>query len=291
MNILVTGADGQLGMSLRKISPEYPSHKFVFTDLPEGDITDPRKIGALIEAGSTDVIINCAAYTAVEKAEIEPELAAKINTQGPALLASLAGRYGCRLVHISTDYVFGGDGCKPYTEEDATGPVSVYGSTKLAGEEAVRRQAVDAAVVRTAWLYSEFGNNFVKTMLRLAAGGRTPEVVADQRGTPTYAPDLARAVMTLVDKGIKGFELYHFTDGGGEISWYDFAVAIFREAGLGTDVIPVTTDRFPSAVRRPAYSVLDKSKITSAGATVPYWSDSLRDCIAILLKEQRNNKL
>lgn len=277
---MVTGANGQLGMSLRKISGGYPSHEFIFTDLPEGDITDADTIGRVVGDG-VDVIVNCAAYTAVDRAESEREAAERVNAVGPAVLASVAARYGCRLVHISTDYVFGGDGCRPYTETDTPAPRSVYGCTKLAGEEAVRRSGADAVVVRTAWLYSEFGHNFVKTMLRLADEGKPLRVVDDQRGTPTYATDLARAVMTLVENGIKGFEVYHYTDGG-NTTWYGFASAIFRMAGMHVAVEPIPTSAYPTPASRPAYSVLDTSMIMAAGAVVPDWQHSLGVCLGEL---------
>lgn len=278
MKILVTGADGQLGLSMRKIAGKYPEHSFAFTDLPEGDITDPEKMGDLIDAFGAEAIVNCAAYTAVDKAESEPELAAKVNTYGPAVLAELSESRGVKLVHISTDYVFSGEGDKPYCEEDHTSPLGVYGCTKLAGEREITKRKIDSVIIRTAWLYSEFGHNFVKTMLRLSQERSEVSVVSDQVGTPTYATGLAHAIMTLVDRGVTGHQIYHYSDRG-EISWYDFAVEIFRQAGVPVKVIPIRTSDYPAAVRRPAYSTLDKKKIECAGVEVADWKVSLQACL------------
>lgn len=284
MILLVTGANGQLGLSLQKIAPEYPEHEFVFTDLPEGDITDAGGMEAVVKACGAEVIVNCAAYTAVDRAEGDEAAAERVNADGPAVLAALAVRYGCRLIHVSTDYVFDGNGTRPYREEDAVRPVSVYGRTKLEGEERVRASGARGAIVRTAWLYSEFGNNFVKTMLRLAGEGKKPSVVDDQRGTPTYATDLAHALMVLVQRSGEGMELFHYTDGG-ETTWYDFAVEIFRQADMPVAVVPVDTAGYPTAARRPHYSVLDKSRIAAVGAEIPDWRVSLRTCLDILLPQ------
>ena len=284
MVILVTGANGQLGLSLRKIAPEYPAHSFVFTDLPEGDITDAKGMEAVVKKCGAEAIINCAAYTAVDRAESDEAAAERINADGPAVLAALAVRYGCRLIHLSTDYVFDGNARRPYREEDPVGPVSVYGRTKLTGEERVRTSGACGAIVRTAWLYSAFGNNFVKTMLRLAGEGKTPSVVDDQYGTPTYATDLARALMVLVQRPGEDMELFHYTDGG-ETTWYDFAVEIFRQADMPVAVVPVDTAGYPTAARRPHYSVLDKSRIAAVGAVLPDWRASLRTCLDILLPQ------
>ena len=258
MVILVTGANGQLGLSLRKIAPEYPAHSFVFTDLPEGDITDAEGMEAVVKKCGAEAIINCAAYTAVDRAESDEAAAERINADGNAR--------------------------RPYREEDPVGPVSVYGRTKLTGEERVRTSGACGAIVRTAWLYSEFGNNFVKTMLRLAGEGKTPSVVDDQYGTPTYATDLARALMVLVQRPGEDMELFHYTDGG-ETTWYDFAVEIFRQADMPVAVVPVDTAGYPTAARRPHYSVLDKSRIAAVGAVLPDWRASLRTCLDILLPQ------
>ncbi len=268
-------------MSLQKIAAERPHHKFVFTDMPEADITDRQAMSALVEAHGIDAIINCAAYTAVDKAESEPEASRRINVEGPRTLGAVAVKYGLKLVHISTDYVFSGTGHTPIKEDDPTGPSGVYGETKLEGEKAIAAAGCDAVVVRTSWLYSEFGSNFVKTMLRLAETRNEINVVNDQKGSPTYATDLAAAIMTLLDKGFTGYGVYHYCDAG-EISWYDLAVETFRLAGIGVRVNPITTAEYPAPARRPAYSVLDTARIRSAGVLTPFWKDPLRECIEIL---------
>lgn len=278
MNILVTGGNGQLGLSLRKVAEEYPEHTFIFTDIPGLDITDTDAVSAMVERCGAGAIINCAAYTAVDRAELEPEQARRVNGEGPASLAAVALRHGIKLVHISTDYVFDGTAAGPLTENDAANPLNVYGRTKLDGERAVCASGADTAIIRTSWLYSEFGDNFVKKMLRLSGTRPVIEVVADQRGTPTYATDLARAVMKIIDNGIAGCEVYHYS-GGGETTWHGFATEIFRIAGKSVELVPVTAADYSSAVARPAYSVLDKTKIIAAGAAVPDWRESLRECM------------
>ncbi|MCQ2231141.1 MAG: dTDP-4-dehydrorhamnose reductase [Paludibacteraceae bacterium] len=281
MNILVTGANGQLGNSVRKISNKYPQHKFVYTDMPEVDITNLQLLEDLVKKESINAIINCAAFTAVDKAESCEELAAKINIDGPKNLALAAKSVGAKLVHISTDYVFDGKSSLPLKESDATQPIGVYGRTKRQGEVEVEKSGCDAIVIRTAWLYSEYGNNFVKTMIRLGKERESLNVVYDQIGTPTYATDLAFAIMTLLEKGITGFQTYHFSNEG-VISWFDFTKAIFEIAGLSTKVNAIESFEYPTAAERPAYSVLNKRKIKEAGVTVPYWKESLKECIAIL---------
>lgn len=282
MNILVTGGNGQLGNSIQKISAKYPEHKFIFTDVPEVDITDLNLLRNLVKKESIGAIINCAAFTAVDKAESCEELAGKINIDGPKNLAIAAHEVGAKLVHISTDYVFGGKNCLPLKESDETAPIGVYGKTKRQGEIEVEKSGCDAIVIRTAWLYSEYGNNFVKTMLRLGKERENLNVVYDQIGTPTYATDLAYAIMTLLNKGIKGFETYHFSNEG-VISWFDFTKAIFEIAGYNTKVGAIESFEYPTAAERPAYSVLNKRKIREAGVSVPYWKDSLKECMSILL--------
>lgn len=281
MNILVTGANGQLGNSVRKISNKYPQHKFIYTDMPEVDITNLQLLEDLVKKESINAIINCAAFTAVDKAESCEELAAKINIDGPKNLALAAKSVGAKLVHISTDYVFDGKSSLPLKESDATQPIGVYGRTKRQGEVEVEKSGCDAIVIRTAWLYSEYGNNFVKTMIRLGKERESLNVVYDQIGTPTYATDLAFAIMTLLEKGITGFQTYHFSNEG-VISWFDFTKAIFEIAGLSTKVNAIESFEYPTAAERPAYSVLNKRKIKEAGVTVPYWKESLKECIAIL---------
>lgn len=283
MNILVTGANGQLGNSVRKIAGNYPQHKFIYTDMPEVDITNLPLLEDLVKKESVGAIINCAAFTAVDKAESCEELAAKINVDGPKNLALAAKSVGAKLVHISTDYVFEGKSSLPLKETDKTQPIGVYGRTKRQGEIEVEKSGCDAIVIRTAWLYSEYGNNFVKTMLRLGKERESLNVVYDQIGTPTYATDLALAIMTLLEKGFKGFDTYHFSNEG-VISWFDFTKAIFEIAGLGTKVNAIESFEYPTAAERPAYSVLNKRKIKAAGVSVPYWKDSLKTCISLLEK-------
>lgn len=299
MNILVTGGRGQLGCSLRAICDEYSQHKFVFTDMPELDITDREAVGRFVGEHAIDVIVNCAAYTAVDRAESDVELAERINILGPEILAEVAVERGSALIHISTDYVFSGQSCHPLRETDATAPTGVYGDTKLRGERAIADSGCRAAVIRTAWLYSAFGANFVKTMLRVGAAAiekfrdnqpttdgcgqscAAVNVVYDQIGTPTYAPDLARAIMCVVEHGVDGFELYHFSNEG-VCSWYDFAKEIFALTEMQVEVRAIESGDYPTPARRPAYSVLAKDKIKALGAVVPYWHDSLVACIGEL---------
>lgn len=282
MNILVTGGNGQLGCSLKKISSNYPSHKFLFTDMPEVDITDIDSLRSLVKREDIGAIVNCAAFTAVDKAESCEDLAAKINADGPKNLAVVAKEVGAKFIHISTDYVFNGKSSSPMKEDDKPEPIGAYGRTKRLGEVNVEMVGGDAAVIRTAWLYSEYGNNFVKTMLRLGKEKESLNVIYDQVGTPTYATDLAVAIMTLLDKGINGFELYHFSNEG-VISWYDFTKAIFELSGIQTPVYPIETFEYPTPAERPSFSVLNKRKIKSVGVPVPYWRDSLKKCLEILL--------
>lgn len=279
MNILVTGGYGQLGRCLDKISAEYPDFNFLFTDLPEADITDCSAMERLICAGRIDTIINCAAYTDSNKAETEGvKVSVLANIKGPAVLADIAARVGCKLVHISTDYVFGNDSHIPLKETDKTNPLGVYGITKLAGEKMVLSSDADVVVVRTSWLYSEFGSNFMKTMLRLSQTRDSVRVVADQTGSPTYGVDLARVILELLRRGISGRELYHFSNSG-EVSWCGFAQEIIRQAGRDVEVVPITSAEYGSDVCRPEYSVLDTSKIRSEGIHVTEWKEALSRCL------------
>lgn len=275
-NILVTGANGQLGSELRKIGFSALDEVF-YTDVAELDITDYAAVEKFVKDNEIDTIINCAAYTAVDKAEEEPELAAKINTEAVSNLARAAAKEGCLLIHISTDYVFDGTGTKPYSEKDKPCPVSVYGRTKLAGEEAILKSRCFHIIIRTAWLYSSFGNNFVKTILRLAAERPEINVVSDQVGSPTYAGDLAAAIVAIMDseERIEHEGIYHYSNEG-VCSWYDFAAEIVRLSGKECRVKPVTTADYPTKTQRPAYSVLDKSKIKKTfGIEIPEWKDAL----------------
>jgi len=282
MNILVTGCNGQLGNEMQLLEQENRQHTWYNTDVQELDITDEAAIEAFVADNEIDGIVNCAAYTAVDKAESNRELATRLNSEAPGFLAHAIDKRGGWLVQISTDYVFKGTKHTPYVEGDTPCPDSVYGSTKLAGELAVSKFCQRTMIIRTAWLYSTFGNNFVKTMIRL--GREKPElgVIFDQIGTPTYARDLARAIMTVVDKGVKP-GVYHFSNEG-VCSWYDFTKAIHRLAGITEcRVRPLHTSEYPTPATRPAYSVLDKTKIKRAyGIEIPYWEESLRECIESL---------
>lgn len=279
MNILVTGCNGQLGNEIQLLEREYPQHQWYNTDVQELNITDVNAIRQFVLEHQIDGIINCAAYTAVDKAEEQEELCTKLNAEAPAYLASAVGSRGGWMIQISTDYVFDGTGHVPYVEDDDTCPNSVYGRTKLVGELNVQELCEKSMIIRTAWLYSTFGNNFVKTMIRLGKERSELGVIFDQIGTPTYAHDLAHVIMTVVRRGIVP-GVYHFTNEG-VISWYDFAKAIHRIAGIKTcHVKPLHTAEYPTPARRPHYSVLDKTKIKKVyGIEIPYWEESLRDCI------------
>ena len=272
---LVTGANGQLGNELRLLLGD----RAVYVGREELDITDEAAVRRFLDAQNFDIVINCAAYTAVDKAEDDFEAADRINRLGPALLA----KYGRRIIQVSTDYVFDGTAHLPYKEEDAVNPVSVYGSTKLAGEEAVLAEAETAVVIRTAWLYSSFGANFVKVMRRLGMERDSLGVVFDQIGTPTYAADLAAAIVAMLPQIKAGTkEVYHYSNEG-VASWYDFACAIMRESGLPCMVRPLETHEYPTKATRPAYSVLNKAKIRrDFGLAIPHWMDGLKRCIAKL---------
>lgn len=284
LNILVTGANGQLGNEIR-LRATASRHNYLFTDVAELDITDPEAVRHCVTANRIDAIVNCAAYTNVDRAEEDEAAADRINRLAPAYLAAAAREAGATLVHISTDYVFQGDAHLPYDEEQPTEPLGVYGRTKLAGELAVKESGCNYLIFRTAWLYSRFGNNFVKTMLRLTAERDTLNVVFDQVGTPTHAGDLADAVCGILEAerhaGNQG--VYHFSDEG-VCSWYDFAVEIARLAGNDRcDIRPCHSSEFPSKVRRPAFSVLDKTKVKATfGIRIPHWRDSLATCIETL---------
>lgn len=282
MEILITGANGQLGTEMRMLAAEYPECTCHFTDVNELSICDEQAVRSFVREKQIEVIVNCAAYTAVDKAEDDKDTANLLNATAPGILARVAQECGAGLIHISTDYVFDGTSHLPYTEEDTPCPNSVYGETKLAGERAVLEQCTRSMVIRTAWLYSPYGNNFVKTMLKLGRERETMGVVFDQIGTPTYANDLARVIYVAITKGIVP-GLYHFSNEG-VCSWYDFTLAIHRLAGIGTcRVKPIHTGEYPSKAPRPHYSVLDKTKIKETyGVEIPHWQESLHRCISLL---------
>ena len=278
-HILVTGANGQLGSEMRRLAASHPQFDYHFTDSAELDITDRRAVMAYVEEHPVDCIVNCAAYTAVDRAEDEPEACRVLNALAPGYLADAAQACGAAIVHVSTDYVFDGTQHVPYVETDPTCPATVYGRTKLEGEHEVLSRCRRAMVIRTAWLYSSFGNNFVKTMLRLGRERETLGVIFDQVGTPTYARDLAGAIFAALCRGVVP-GVYHFSDEG-VCSWYDFTKAIHRLAGITTcRVRPLHTDEYPAKALRPHYSVLDKTKIKQAyGIEIPHWEESLAECL------------
>ncbi len=290
--ILVTGANGQLGNEMQLQAQQNPKYSWFFTDLchVDGgvavvtslDITDRDAVDAFVQENAIDLIVNCAAYTAVDRAEENPDKAMLLNAKAPGYLAEAIERRSGHLIHISTDYVFDGTAHTPYTENVPTSPTSVYGRTKLEGEQAVLNANPSALIIRTAWLYSRFGNNFVKTMVRLGREKQELGVIFDQIGAPTYARDLANMIMTAIRQGIQP-GIYHFSNEG-VCSWYDFTKAIHRLAGITTCTVrPLHTADYPTPAARPHYSVLDKTKIKKTyHIEVPYWEDSLRECLAEL---------
>ncbi len=269
--ILITGSNGQLGSEIRKLIPGA-----LFTDVQELDITSLENVKEFVNKHEIETIINCAAYTAVDKAEDDAEVAFAINAEGPCNLAAT----GCRLIHISTDYVFDGSGCRPYIESDPANPVSVYGKTKLEGEKKVLSLTDNAVILRTAWLYSATGNNFVKTMLRLGRERSTVGVVCDQIGSPTFAGDLAEAICRILPKMNNDTTgVYHYTNEG-VCSWYDFAWEIMKKSGSDCKVLPLTSSDYPTRAQRPSYSVLSKRAVKETfDLEIPYWKESLEKCL------------
>ncbi len=292
MTILVTGANGQLGNEMRIVA-RHSKDNYIFTDVAGDDIirldiTDREAVRSMVKEHGVDIIVNCAAYTNVDKAESDEALAEKLNAEAAGILSDAMAEAGGLLVHVSTDYVFGGSlGNTPRSEDEPLNPTGAYGRTKLHGEQAIQRSGSRYAIIRTAWLYSEFGKNFVKTMLMLTSTKPQLKVVFDQVGTPTYALDLARAIEKVIEKykadnsDIR--EIYHYSNEG-VCSWYDFTKMIAEYAGhTECDIQPCHSDEFPSPVVRPSYSVLDKTKIKrDLGLTIPYWTDSLRACLSNL---------
>lgn len=284
MNILITGANGQLGNEMRVAAKDHPQHHFIYTDIDTLDITDRQAVLDFAKQHQTDMIVNCAAYTAVDKAEDDEQTAAKINADAVRNLAEAAVACHAGIIHISTDYVFDGNACVPYKEDMPVCPTNVYGRTKLAGEQVLQQVCPDAIIVRTAWLYSTFCNNFVKTMLRLGTERDTLNVIFDQVGSPTYAADLAKAIFAIIEAPEKVPGIYHFTNEG-VCSWYDFTVSIHRIAGITCKVVPIESDAYPVRTPRPHYSVLNKAKIKQTyGIEIPHWEDALQRCITELDK-------
>ena len=277
INILITGANGQLGSEIREIAPNYRDYNFLFTDVDDLDITNHKAVKEFIESNKINVIINCAAYTAVDKAESEPEIAEKINHLAVKNFAKLSKDNSIRLIHISTDYVFDGNSDKPYTETDKPNPQTVYGKTKLNGELAIQQiNPANSIIIRTSWVYSKYGNNFVKTMLRLAETREEISVVSDQIGSPTCAADLAEAILTILPK-IKNetVEVFHYSNEG-ICSWFDFAKGIFELYTINKKLKPIKSIDYPTSAKRPVYSVLSKRKIMQwYNIEIPSWTDSI----------------
>lgn len=286
MKLLITGAYGQLGNEMRIALMCYPQFQSVFTDIDTLDICDKTALDAFVSEHKPDVLVNCAAYTAVDKAEDDVELCYKINCDAVRNLGEVAQLHGLKIVHISTDYVFDGTNYVPYTEDMPTCPNTVYGKSKLAGERELLQVCPDALILRTAWLYSGFGNNFVKTMLRLCTERSQIKVIFDQIGTPTYAADLANTILQILaaDKFVPG--IYHFTNEG-VCSWYDFTKVIVEMANISCDVIPIESKDYAVRTPRPHYSVLNKGKLKAVyGIKIPYWMDGLERCLKVLLSDK-----
>ncbi len=282
MVVAVTGASGQLGQALRYVAGKFPGLQLHFATSAEADITSPDSLHSFFERVKPDACINAAAYTAVDKAESEPEIAYAINAAGAANVAQACHDKGIRLIHISTDFVFDGTKNRPYTEDDAPNPQSVYGRTKLKGEDEVRRILPQHYIVRTSWVYSQFGSNFMKTMLRLARERDTINVVSDQRGTPTNACDLAEALLCIVQSGKENYGTYHYSNEG-ECSWYDFAQKIFEVCGVQVQVNPIPTAAYPTPAVRPVYSVLDKTSVKEAfNIRIRDWEEALLSAASAL---------
>lgn len=280
--ILVTGAHGQLGSAIQKIADKNNELAFIFTDSDVLDLTNEKAVSDFFNENDFQYVVNCAAYTAVDKAEGEIDLCRKINRDAVGVLARACAGKDAKLIHVSTDYVFDGKNYMPYTEDDATLPQSVYGQTKLEGENLALQNNRDTVVIRTSWLYSEFGNNFVKTMIRLGNEREWLNVVADQIGTPTYASDLADAILSVVLSDCFTPGVFHFSNEG-VCSWYDFTKVIHRLMNIHCEVLPIGTADYPTPAKRPYYSVLNKKKIKETyGIRIPYWEESLVQCIEIL---------
>lgn len=280
--LLITGANGQLGNCLRRELDSDPELQITYIDIEDLDLTNRDAVARFMRDADYDFIINCAAYTAVDKAEKDELNASQINTAAVGILAEQARRCGSKMIHISTDYVYSGENFRPYDEHDEPYPRSIYGRTKLEGEGVLTAFCPDSMIIRTAWLYSEFGSNFVKTILGKLRGGTPLRVVSDQVGTPTYAPDLASVIHKVVSGDVWQTGIYHYTDEG-VASWYDLAKAIDRLAGTKGSITAVDTKDYPTAAHRPQYSVLNKAKIKKIyQIEIPYWQDSLEKCIQAL---------
>ncbi len=280
--ILVTGSQGQLGNEMQTIARQYPGYQFIFTDVDELDITNKESLEKFISGNKINYLINCAAYTSVDAAEEQVDLCYLINRDAVKNIGEVTAQHNIQVIHVSTDYVFNGKSYLPYTEDMPVSPTSIYGKSKRAGEEELLKANPTSIIIRTSWLYSSFGNNFVKTMLRLGNERDSLNVVFDQVGTPTYAADLATAIMSIIDGGKWESGIYHFSDEG-VCSWYDFTKTIHKLAGIQCDVKPIETKDYPAKTPRPYYSVLNKAKIKSTyGINIPHWEESLIHCLKLL---------
>lgn len=281
--ILVTGSNGQLGKELQELAQSYPSFRFVFASREDLKLHHFGLVENFFVGLKPQYCINCAAYTAVDRAESEQDMAMLVNGEAVGNLAAVCKKFNTKLIHISTDYVFDGESETPYHPDDTTGPISIYGISKLKGEELCVKENPEAIIIRTAWVYSEFGNNFVKTMMRLMKERTEIKVVDDQIGAPTYAADLAKAILDIINSGKWTSGIYHYSNRG-KISWYDFAVAIKEMIGSSCIVHPIPTTDYPTPAKRPKFSLLDTSKIaTSFGLLIPEWRESLKQCVKRLL--------
>jgi dTDP-4-dehydrorhamnose reductase len=283
MKVLITGSNGQLGSEIKELASGYENLECIFRDLPELDICDTKSLTTCIVDENINAVINCAAYTAVDAAEEDEQIAKKVNAEGVSNIVKALQKVNGKLIHISTDYVFDGNHFFPYKESDPVSPIGVYGETKRGGELAVLNSSIDAIVIRTSWLYSAYGNNFVKTMMRLGKEKEKLNVIFDQIGTPTFAGDLASACLAILsceqDRIDKAGKVYHFSNEG-VVSWYDFATAVMKINKLDCEVLPIETKDYPTLAKRPHYSVLNKTKIKkNFKITIPYWRDSLEWCI------------
>lgn len=281
MHILVTGSKGQLGSEIKHLAPKYPDYDFVFTDIEELDITDTNAINDYFEENEFDILINCAAYTAVDKCESNKLIAREINVLAVKSLAIACSIHNIGMIQISTDYVYDGFNHLPYKETDFTNPQSFYGETKLEGEEMVEEFCSNGIIIRTSWLYSSFGNNFVKTVLKYTQERDLMRVVYDQIGSPTYAADLAKVIIDNIDRlpFMSGVHIFNYSNEG-VCSWYDFAKAIIEIKGIDCIIKPIETFEYPLPAKRPAYSILNKTKIKDElGMEIPYWKDSLKKCL------------
>ena len=284
MRVLITGSNGQLGSEIKELAIKYNKLDFVFKDLPDLNIYNFNLLQSFIIDNNINAVINCAAYTAVDRAEEDAETAEQVNSMGVANLVNALQAVNGKLIHISTDYVFDGNHFFPYKESDPVSPIGVYGKTKRAGELAVINGAIDSIVIRTSWLYSSYGNNFVKTMLRLGSEKENLGVIFDQVGTPTYARDLANTCLKILCENSsenisKNGNLYHYSNEG-VTSWYDFAISIIELGGENCKVKPIQTKDYPTLAKRPHFSVLNKSKIKNDfDIEIPYWRDSLKECV------------